>query len=64
MDTAAAAGARETWLEECERHYKDYVCRGRAKRLLGRTWYPATTELTPLQTQLATGLPNIYFYCI
>jgi hypothetical protein len=33
-----SAGAREAWFEECESYYQDYVCRGRAKRLLGRTW--------------------------
>src|SRR5882672_8920332 len=36
--TAPSVGAGETWFEECEGHYEDYVCRGRAKRLLGRAW--------------------------
>src|SRR5580698_5656045 len=31
-------GAHETWFEECKGCYEDYVCRGRAKRLLGRAW--------------------------
>src|ERR1700732_2052872 len=46
--TAPSVGARETWFEECEGHYQDYVCRGRAKRLLGRTWiFPLRRNLTP-----------------
>src|SRR6267154_1418953 len=49
--TTPFAGARETWLEECEGHYQDYVCRGRAKRLLGRTWiFPLRRNLTPQHT--------------
>jgi DMSO/TMAO reductase YedYZ molybdopterin-dependent catalytic subunit len=32
-----SAGAHETWFEECEGCYQDYIRRGRAKRLLGRT---------------------------
>src|ERR1700731_5443944 len=36
--TAPFVGARETWFEECEGDYQDYVRRGRAKRLLGGTW--------------------------
>src|SRR5450432_2642413 len=39
--------ARETWLEECEGHYQNCVCRGGAKRLLGRTWiFPLRRNLT------------------
>src|SRR5260370_32525992 len=46
--TTPSAGARKTWFEECEGHYQDYVCRGRAKRLLGRTWiFPLRRTLTP-----------------
>ena len=26
--TAPSVGARETWFEECEGHYQNYVCRG------------------------------------
>src|SRR5258707_7108338 len=52
-------------LKNVKGHYQDYVCRGRAKRLLGRTWvFPLRRNLTPLQTQLATGLASIYFYYI
>src|SRR5229473_3981329 len=50
--TTPSAGARKTWFEECEGHYQDYVCRGRAKRLLGRTWiFPLRRNLTPLHTE-------------
>src|SRR5882762_8625321 len=37
--TPPPVGARETRFEECEGHYQHYVCRGRAKRLLGRRGY-------------------------
>ena len=44
--------ARETWFEECEGHYEDYLFRGGAKRLLGRTWiFPLRRNLRPLRTQ-------------
>jgi len=44
--TAAAAGARETWLEECESHYKDYVMFAEEPRdYWAERWvFPATTE--------------------
>ena len=46
--TTPSAGAGETWFEECEGHYQDYVCRGRAKRLLGRAWiFPLRRNLNP-----------------
>src|SRR5467141_1522808 len=49
---APSVGARETRFKECEGHYQDYVCRGRAKRLLGRTWiFPLRRNLTPLHTE-------------
>jgi hypothetical protein len=48
---APSVGARETWFEECEGYYEDYVCRGRAKRLLGRAWiFPLRRNLTPFNT--------------
>src|SRR5216683_300902 len=50
--TTPSAGARETWFEECEGHYQDYLFRGGAKRLLGRTWvFPIRRNLTPLHTK-------------
>src|SRR6267154_5700159 len=49
--TTPSVGARETWIEECEGHYQDYVCRGRAKRLLGRTWiFPLRRNLKEIET--------------
>jgi len=46
--TTPSTGARETWLEEYEGHNQDYVCRGRAKRLLGRRRIvPLRRNLTP-----------------
>jgi thioredoxin reductase (NADPH) len=51
--TAPSVSARETWLEECESHYEDYVCRGRAKRLLGRAWiFPLRRNLTPFKMRI------------
>ncbi len=48
--TAPSVGACETWFEECEGHYQHYVCRGRAKRLLGRAWiFPLRRNLTPVK---------------
>ena len=53
--TAPPVGARETWFEEWEGDYQDYVCRGRAKRLLGRAWiFPLRRNLTPF-TRLRRG---------
>ncbi len=46
-----SAGARETWFEECEGRYQDYICRGRAKRLLGRAWiFPLRRNLKSLRS--------------
>src|SRR6266404_2900368 len=48
-----SAGAGETWFEECEGHYQDYLFRGGAERLLGRTW------VFPLRRNLIVeGRPN------
>src|SRR5882757_9802959 len=44
---APSVSARETWVEECEGYYQDYMCRGGANRLLGRTWiFPLRRNLT------------------
>jgi hypothetical protein len=57
--TAPSVGARETWFEECEGHYQDYVCRGRAKRLLGRTWiFPLRRNLTPFKLSRSQFWPR------
>src|SRR5260370_18386372 len=56
--TTPSAGSRETWFEECEGHYQDYLFCGRAKRLLGRTWvFPLRRNLAPLPTQLHSTDP-------
>jgi len=58
--TTPSAGARETWFEECKGHYQDYLFRGRAKRLLGRTWlFALRRNLKSLHAQFhsAVGPP-------
>ena len=48
--TASSAGGHETWFEEREGHYQDFVCRGGAERLLGSSVdIPATTESSAFQ---------------
>jgi hypothetical protein len=50
---APSVGARETWFEECEGRYHDYVSHGRATRLLGRTWiFPLLRNLTPFNISI------------